>query len=235
MAACLLSCLLPAATHGDTIPSACRPAPVQDPTWIKRFGREQHQLESRIDVCFVGDSLTQFWETEGRPILDLEFRGLYYTNLGIAADRTENILYRIQNLNFDKARPRVFVLLAGTNNLAKSPPDSPEDTAKGIQAILDSLKEKSPDSKVILISILPNGNEPSSDLRSRIRETNQLIGKFADSRVRFLDVYSEFLKDDKTWKSNLTVDNTHLSLHGYDVLGIKLRKEIDEILKANRG
>lgn len=215
-------------------PSTALPEPVREAYWIRQFGSQQRLLESHLDVCLVGDSLTQYWATEGRPILDLQFRNLNIANLGIAADRTENVLYRIQHLDFGSAKPGVFVLLAGTNNLAKTPPDSPEDTAIGIKAILDSIMRQSPKSGIILISLLPSGNDPESGLRKRIRKTNELIGQFANSRIHYLDVHDRFLKEDGTWKSNLTVDKTHLSTYGYDVLGLELIKEINSILNEKQ-
>lgn len=220
--------------ESEPAPPAATPEPVREAYWIRAFGSQQKLLEGHLDVCLVGDSLTQYWVAEGRPILDLQFRNLNVANLGIAADRTENILYRIQHLDFDSAKPDVFVLLAGTNNLAKTPPDSPEDTAAGIKAILDAMEKKSPRSEVVLISILPNGNDPESELRKDIQKTNELISQFASSRVHYIDVHDRFLKEDGTWKSNLTVDKTHLSVHGYDILGIELIKTIDAILREKR-
>jgi len=200
------------------------PAPVSDARWVRLFADQKRQLANKIDICLVGDSLTEFWNETGNPILQLEFAGLRMANLGIAADRTEHILYRVNHLDFSKADPEVFVILAGTNNLAKSPADSPEDTASGVAAIVDAIRLKSDRPRIILLSILPNGYESGSELRKRIVETNALLQKIPDTK--YLDIHDQFIEQDGKWKSGLTLDGTHLTLQGYDLLGRLISPEV---------
>jgi len=159
-------------------------------------------------------------------VWDLEFHDRACVNLGLAGDRTEHILHRLSRLDFTRSKPKTFVVLAGTNNLSRIPPDSPADVAKGVSRIVDTLRQKSPDSRILVLSILPNGYQPDTPLRTAIRETNKLLtDKFAPKahpNVDFLDIHDAFLNDQGTWKSGLTLDGTHLSLSGYDALARSL-------------
>jgi len=196
---------------------------VREAAWTRKFGSHRRMIESseQLDLCFVGDSLTEFWAGAGKPIWDLEFQFHKAANLGIAADRTEHILYRIQRTDFSKAKPKRFVLLARTNNLGASPPDSPRATTKGIKAVLAALRNRSPESEIVLVSILPSGNDPNSELRKRIIETNAALAEFAaaEDHITFANVHNLFLEESGRWKRGLTIDGTHLTMSGYDVLG----------------
>ena len=73
----------------------------------------------------------------------------------------------------------MFVVLAGTNNLSREPPDSPEKTALGIEAIVGCLTKQCPESQVFLLTLPPNGYAPQSPLRKRVIETNRLLKTLA--------------------------------------------------------
>ena len=104
--------------------------------WKKLVLRHQRELSARkVDVCFIGDSLTEFWTTTGRPVWDLDFHQWSCVNLGIAADRAGDILVRIKRMDFSRAKPRVFVLMAGTNDLSKQQPDTPVAVARTVTRV----------------------------------------------------------------------------------------------------
>ncbi|MEM9478113.1 MAG: GDSL-type esterase/lipase family protein [Verrucomicrobiota bacterium] len=213
-------------------PDAAQPQPVADGGWIRKFEKQKSELGAPIDLLFVGDSLTELWAHTGKPVWDLEFNAFSAVNLGISGDRTEHILYRVQNSPIRESRPKVIVLLAGTNNLAKIPPDSPAETAAGLRSIVESLRRASSNSAMILISIPPNGRDPDSALRARVVETNKRLAEFSGQEgVRFLDIHDAFLDESSRWKPGLTLDGTHFSREGYDVLARQLRPLIDELFR----
>ncbi len=80
-----------------------------------------------IDVYFLGDSITRRWGALDYPDFlahwNRSFHGWNAGNFGWGADRTENILWRLENGELDGVLPKVIVILAGTNNVGTEPGD----------------------------------------------------------------------------------------------------------------
>lgn len=199
--------------------------------WGKTFAYQKQQLDSKpADILFVGDSLTEFWTSTGKAIWQLEFHQFRAVNFGIAADRTENILYRVTRANLAAKAPRVLVLLAGTNNLSGNPPDSPEETASAIKTIVDYLAKQCPKSQIFLLTLPPNGYEPDSALRKRVIETNRRLKELiVPAQVQLIDIYPVFADDSHRWKRGMTIDGTHFSQQGYDYLARALQPAINTL------
>src|SRR5206468_230467 len=89
-------------------------------------------------------------------------------------------------------RPKVIVLLAGTNNVGNTPPENnvetkAADVARGIGAILDVMREKAPDATIILTAIFPRNDNMA--VLPTITRINAIISGFADGKtIRFLDI-----------------------------------------------
>src|SRR5689334_22304506 len=101
-----------------------------------------------IDIYFEGDSITRRWGATDYPELlanwKQNFFGRNAADFGWGADKTENILWRLNNGELDGVNPKVIVLLAGTNNVGHSLPPGGDDAkvshvTSGIQAILKVL------------------------------------------------------------------------------------------------
>ncbi len=208
-----------------------RPQISQVRGWGKIFAYQKQQLASKpADVVFVGDSLTEYWTLTGEAIWQLEFHELRAVNFGIAGDRTENILFRVTRVDLASHAPRMIVLLAGTNNLSREPPDSPEETVLGIKAIVDYIAEQCPKTKVFLLTLPPNGHEPNSPLRMRVMETNRRLKELiVPEQVELIDIYPVFTDDAHRWKNGMTIDGTHFSQQGYDYLARALKPAIDNL------
>src|SRR5689334_5813701 len=82
----------------------------------------------RIDVYFVGDSITRRWGTSDEQYKDFlanwnaNFKGWNAADFGWGGDKTQNMLWRLQNGELDGLRPKVIVLMAGTNNVGNATP-----------------------------------------------------------------------------------------------------------------
>lgn len=214
--------------------AADRPEAIKDAGWLQRLGEQQRILTNApCQVCFIGDSLTEFWLHHGRGDWELHFAPLKSVNLGLAADRTEHILERIRRLDFSRARPKVVVLMMGTNNLGMNPPDTPEAVFQAVQRGVTMIQAKMPQARLILLTLPPSGDEPRSALRQRIQETNRLIteAKWPDS-VRCLAVYDIMVDADDRWKKDGTLDGTHFSATGYSRLADVLAPVVKEVLKS---
>ena len=110
----------------------------------------------------------------------------------------------------------MIVLWLGTNNLSADMPDSPEAVTRGIQAAIETIKNTSPETKIILLSLPPNG-APDTPLQRSIQETNRLLTELKKtSDATIVEVHAPLAAPGGGWKPECTVDGTHLSARGYE-------------------
>ncbi|MBU1238526.1 hypothetical protein KJ865_02355, partial [Myxococcota bacterium] len=216
--------LLVAPVGAASLPSAARPSPRNQYWWWKKRHNllKQRLLNlKRVDVLFVGDSITHYWELAGSALWDQYFRGLFPFNFGVGGDQTQHILYRLINTDFGKLMPRVAVVLAGTNNAALH--DGPRAITKGNQQIILTLKKKFPGIVVLLMGILPRGDRPTGTWR-RAAGANKLMAKFHDGKeVFFIDWTTRFQKGHSVKPWLYKNDSLHLSNKGYALWGKLLK------------
>lgn len=211
------------------------PLPPSDADWKRRVGEQEQQLANQTArVCFLGDSLTEFWLHTGSSAWYSKMAPLKAANLGIAGDRTENILYRIQRLDFSRSKPELAVLMMGTNNLGTPTPDPDGKVVEAIQKAVTLLKAKLPATATILVlGLPPNVMEPKSEFRQRVKTFNtQLAAAPWPAGVKYVPVYEAFVDADDRWKPGLTVDGTHFSAAGYEELAKVLKGFLPGVEKA---
>src|SRR5262244_3198137 len=105
--------------------------------WVKRHEAfVEEAKKGGFDVLFMGDSITDAWRNNpARKIWDATFAPLKAANFGISGDRTQHVLWRLQNGEFEGITPKLCMLMIGTNNGK----DSAEDVAAGITAIVKEI------------------------------------------------------------------------------------------------
>lgn len=223
---------IPTNAQTASVRAAYMPEPIKEADWMRRVSLQQGMLNNQpCNVCFIGDSLTEFWLHTGSAMWTQDFMPLKPINLGITADRTEHILHRIQRLDFRRANPKVVVLLMGTNNLGMEPPDKPDDVARAISAGVAMLRAKLPEAQMVVLTIPPGGNKAEAALRARIKQTNALLSQTRwPDRVRLLPVYESMIDASGEWKPGLTLDGTHFSESGYAQLAEILVPVLKELL-----
>ena len=169
-----------------------------------------------VDLVFLGDSITEGWRNEGRAVWSQFYGKRNAVNFGIGGDRTENTLWRIQNGNFDgfsSANPKLIVLMVGTNNSASL---LPQYIAKGIEANINALRLKVPQSRILLLGIFPKGSSADNGQREALRVVNEKIADLADNEhVFYQDISGEFIEKDGTISERIMPDYLHLSDEGY--------------------
>jgi len=209
-------------------------AALGEASWHRRRSEHQSLLtNSHFNVCFIGDSLTEFWTHTGKAVWDAQLVPMKSANLGITADRTENIIYRIQNIDFRRANVRLFVVLMGTNNLGMEPPDKPEEVARAIISAARQLSTRHPQARVLVLGLPPSGDAPNSQLRQRIKQTNQIIeAAVLPARLEVLPLYQLFTGNDDKWRAGLTLDGTHFSAAGYARLAEALVPKLKSMLET---
>lgn len=207
-------------------PASVTPVP-RDANWMKRHEKiNEIAREGRVDVLFIGDSITQGWEGAGKKAWETYIERFGAANFGISGDRTEHVLWRLENGNLEgRIRPKVVVLMIGTNNTGHNR-TPPAEIALGVEAIVKKLTTRFPEATVAVLGIFPRGEKPDDPMRVNNAKANELIAKLADGkRVIYTDeVGQAFLKPDGTLGKDIMPDLLHLSPAGYEIWG-KLMKE----------
>lgn len=194
-------------------------------TWLKRHeGFVDIARKGDVDILLLGDSIMEGWRN---PAARPGFFPAKAANFGLAGDKTQNLLWRLQNGELDSIQPRVVVVLIGTNNAQ----DTAGDIAEGITAVVKTVLEKVPTARVLLMGILPRGEKADTPLRAKIAETNSIIAKLDDgNRIRYLDIASKLLLPKGLLPKEIMPDYLHLSAHGYEILGEAIQPVVQEML-----
>jgi lysophospholipase L1-like esterase len=223
---------LAAVNAGAGSPKVPEARPLSEKDWHRLMQYQRDQLSvRRADICLLGDSLTEFWTAHGAAAWKGAFGKWRTVNCGIAGDRVENIFYRAERFEFARSKPRVLVLLAGTNNLSAEPPDDSVAVAAGVFALIGKIRTASPETQVVLLSIPPSGLEPKSTLREGIRSTNEHLGRFAaGAGIGFVDIYPLFVDEKDRWRAGASLDATHFSAAGYATLAAALKPVLEPLL-----
>lgn len=222
---------------------AIDPKPRSGP-WIKRhesFNEVSKQGEAQL--VFLGDSITQGWEGNGKEAWAKTWAPLKAANFGIGGDRTEHVIWRLQNGNFDGLKPKLVVLMIGTNNTGhQGRPaaehdgavyiSTAEQTAEGVKTILGILAKKLPETKVLLLGIFPRGATKDDAMRQQNVATNNIISGFADGqRVHYMDIGNTFLQPDGTLPKEIMPDLLHLNAKGYEMWTNAIEGKVKELMK----
>ena len=209
-------------------PSTTDPQP-RNP-WIDQHeGYVKKAKAGNIDVVFFGDSITQGWNS-AREIWAERFEPLKAANFGIGGDRTENVLWRIQNGELEGYKPKVAVVMIGTNNLSGQR-NNPTEVAAGVTAIVEEIKKRTPDTKILLLGIFPRNEKPDSPARKDIAQVNEIIAKLDDGKtVTFMDIGKQFLQPDGTITKETMPDFLHLTPKGYQIWADAIKDKLAELL-----
>lgn len=196
----------------------------------------------KAPLVFLGDSITAGWSGKGKEAWDKYWAPLGAVNFGIGGDRTEHILWRLQHGNYDGLKPKLTVLMIGTNNTGHqgrpmaehggavytSPADQ---TAEGVSAIVKLLQEKQPQMKILLLAIFPRGANEQDKMRQQNEATNQLIAKLADNKsVFFMDIGKSFLQPDGTLSKDIMPDLLHPNAAGYEIWSKAIESKVKDLM-----
>ncbi len=203
--------------------------------------KPNHRIQQRFEASqsntyayvFMGDSITHAWESKGKAVFENYFGDQAVLNIATSGDRTENTIWVIDNVNWEKVNARLAMLMIGTNNTGHRPEDkeTPEDTFEGIKVILEKMKEKTPDTKILLLAIFPRGATDEDPRRVRNDKVNALIASLADNeRVFFMDINNKLLEPDgKTLSKEIMPDLLHPNAQGYEIWAEAVKDKLVEL------
>ena len=229
----LACCLTTAAAAGEKKVGPPNPAtePVpRDKGWVGRHeGFVAIAKKGDVDVLFIGDSITDAWRgKDAAPTWKKHFEPLKSANFGIGGDRTQHVIWRLQNGELDGIQPKVAVVMIGTNNSGQ---DAAEQIAAGITEVVRTIHKKSPETKVLLLGVFPRGEKADHPQRLKLIEVNKIISKLDDGKtVKYLDIGEKFLQPDGTLPKDIMPDFLHLSARGYEIWGDAIAPAVREML-----
>lgn len=201
----------------------------------------EKRTKGRIDVYFLGDSLTRRWGTS-----DAQYRAFYENwrqnfygwnaaNFGWGGDTTQNILWRLHDGELDNVNPKVIVLMAGTNNVGNESPEGPDDpraadVTRGIKAVIDLCRRKAPGATIILMGITPRND--NMGVMPIVKRINANISKLADGkRVRFVNLNDRLADSEgRLFEGMTSRDGLHLDVKGYQVWADALKPILTRLL-----
>lgn len=216
-------------------PGSCVPAQ-KDPQRHEQFLKDKADALKKgpVNLLFVGDSITDAWRGGAQNKLYAERWGKHNPlNIGISGDRTEHVLWRLEHGEVDGIKPKAVVVMIGTNNLGNPPKATPEQTAAGVKCVVETLRKKLPESKILLLGVFPRGAKANDPYRAQIKTVNDTIAKLDDGggHVRYLDLGAKFLDKDGNLPPDIMPDALHPNEKGYQIWADAMGPVLDEMLK----
>ncbi|MHB9056873.1 MAG: SGNH/GDSL hydrolase family protein [Paludibacteraceae bacterium] len=208
----------------------------QDWANLKRFQKENDSLviskamEGR--VVFMGNSITEGWINTHPDF----FKNNRYINRGISGQTTPQMLVRFRQ-DVISLKPKVVVILAGTNDIAGNTGPST------LEMIIDNLASMAELAKAngiqpILCSVLPaydypwkKGMEPDI----KIPKLNKLIKAYAAKKgFTYVDYFSPMADERNGMIAAYTYDGVHCTSAGYEVMEKIVLPKIEKLLKPKK-
>ncbi len=221
--------LLPPVPAG--VNSAAVAAPKLD--WVQRVqatNARAQQSAATVKLVFDGDSITDGWQTRGKSVWAEHYAGLNAFDFGISGDRTQHLLWRLENGQVDNLKPTLIALMIGTNNLISHPD---EQIVEGITQIVGNYRKRCPDAVILLQAIFPRGKNAADPARARIKAINEAISKLNDGKkIRFIDFGDKFLNPDGSMSPEIMHDFLHPTEQGYKIWADAIQPIIDEYFPA---
>ena len=185
-----------------------------------------------VDILFVGDSITESWTSapwggvnRGAAIWDKVYAPRNALNFGAGADRTQHVLWRLDTMDVKDLKPKVTVVMIGTNNNIDTAPE----IAAGVKAVITKLEAMYPATKIIVVSILPTARAATL-----MNQANEILKTFADDQtVFYLDVAAKMPPVGDSWLG-LGPDKLHTTEAGYQIWADTMEPLLTRLLGAGQ-
>ncbi len=174
-------------------------------------------------VVFMGDSITENW-----GLADPELFRHGVLDRGISGQTSPQMLVRFQS-DVVALRPRVVLILAGTNDIAgNTGPTSPQDFENAIMSMAQIARANG--IEVVLCSIPPTAAfnwRPQLDPKPWIKRLNGWLRSYASrNHFKFVDYYPLLVGPAGEFRSDLSNDGVHPNRNGYRLMRALVEKEV---------
>jgi beta-glucosidase len=202
--------------------------------WMPRHEQKVEQANlGEAQLIMIGDSITHGWENDGKAVWEKYFADINTLNLGYGGDRTENVLWRLQHGELGATKPKLVVIMIGTNNTGHRM-DSPKAIAAGVDAIVDEISAQVPEAKILLLAIFPREAKPDAVMRLNNGAATKLIADIAQRRnLLFANFNAGFLTTDGTLTTEMMPDLLHPKALGYEVWAKQLEPFVNQYIRSN--
>lgn len=231
--------LVPCLVASAAFYSATDPAPRKgNDKWLQRHLGfvEIGKTHTDCRVLFLGDSITDYWRSKGKEIWNRTYAPLGAVNFGISGDRTQHLLWRLQNGEIGNLKPEVIIIMIGTNNIgfekkSKLQRNQTSDIAQGISLIVDELRTQLPQSKILLLGVFPRGQRDSFE-RHQVAALNTLIKPMADEEhVFYLEIGQVFLTSDGVLSPKIMPDLLHPNAQSYTLWAEAMHDTLSRLME----
>jgi len=172
--------------------------------WADRHKALLEAIKNQPDteLLMIGDSITNNYDKSAlpdqnfKPTWDRFYAPRKALNLGFSGDTTSNVLWRLDHGEIDGLHPKVAFVSIGSNN-TNGGHQTAEQAEVGIDAVVASLEQHLPQTRILLLGILP------SDISDTKTQTDRAVNRYLansygeNPRVAYLDIGSIFYKDHK--------------------------------------
>lgn len=188
----------------------------------------------QLQLLLLGNSITQGWGGNrkavsykpGKQAMDRALGENQWESAGISGDRTYNLLWRIRHGNYNSCHPQNAIIAIGINDLIGETV-TPEQVAQGIIAVASEARKQLPDTRIILMGLLPSGKEGKSAIRVKCDKTHQILAQTKLKGIEYVNPTKWFAEADGTMKEGLYGgDYIHLTDAGYQVWAEEIVKLI---------
>jgi len=181
--------------------------------WMARHqAKNERAKQGHADLIYVGDSIVQFYEKQGKDTWDRYYAPRNALNLGMSGDRTEHVLWRLDHGNIDGIAPKLAIVMIGQNNGGHN---TAEEIGAGVIAVVQKIRAKLPTTKILILAIFPRREKPTEE-REVLATASLIAAKLADNTTIFyMDITKIFLRPDGSIPAELMPDFEHPSAKGY--------------------
>ena len=217
---------------GETPVSTQEASKMDEPWWKERFEKNCERLqEGDLNLLMVGDSITHGWEGVGGAAWEKYYGDKQAINMGFGGDQTQHVLWRLNHSPLENVHPKGVCLLIGVNNLGHG--DRPQDAAMGIRAVTLNLREKFPETKIVVMKIFPwrvyEGREKEKAL---LEELNRMVVPMllGIDNIKIVDLTEKFYDAEGNVSEAVMFDHLHPTGFGYEIWGNAMDGIVNEIL-----
>lgn len=195
-------------------------------TFVLERAREN---PGEYDLEFIGDSITQFWERAGSNVWNQYYGKLKAINMGVSGDQTQHVLWRFEHGQLDGIKAKVAVVMIGTNN-SKTNQFTEGQILEGVTAVVQQIRERQPNTKILLLAIFPRGRT-FSEQRGKILQVNEALAKLDDeSHIFYMDIGALFIEKDGSISKSVMPDYLHPNERGFEIWAAAMEPKLDELL-----